>query len=194
MSRRRFGNEWDATRARDLRTLPGFRPLERPGSFGTHAERTRKGGPEAPTLDHGPLDVGEWREEINGDFLAVPDQSVSPFFTRLATLRKEWPWIGFAIDTGEVPAGHTVTAGLFVETRSGPVVLLANVVGGAPAPVPQIQVVTPTAPIAFVGMTGIYVGARVSVFVRQSNGDHPEEVQMRANLWGYSAPTPDWVQ
>jgi len=194
VSRRRFGREWEAARARDLRTLPSVVPIERGGSFGTHAERTRKGGAEAPTLDHGPVDTGEWREEINGDFLDVPDENTSPWFTRLATLRREWPFVGFAVDTGEVPDTFTVTAGLIIESRSGPVLLVANVVGGAPAPVPQIQVTVPVVPIAWVGMTGIYAGARVSVYVRQSGGDHPATVQMRANLWGYKAPTPNYVR
>lgn len=179
--------EWDRAQARDLRDLPHEPRLVRPGSYGTFPERVEGSAPLAPTLDDGPLYTGEWREEIDGDYVDVP---VGGSFVTLAALRRPWPYVGFAVDTSAVaPAGTSVRVGLLVLTRSGHARLIANVVGGAPLPAPEIIVAAPQAPFHWVTMSGIYVGARVAVYATATNTDDEEEqCTLRANLWGYNAP------
>ena len=179
--------DWNRAQARDLRELPHATRLVRPGSFGTYAERTKGSAPEAPTLDDGALYTGEYREEVDGNELAVPLTSKRPYVL-LASLRRPWPYVGFAIDTSDVPSVSQVTAGLVVLMRSGHARLLNSVVAGA-AFVPQIVVTGTAAPFPWVTMTGIYAGARVAVYATQSQGEDEDElVNLKANLWGYNAP------
>jgi hypothetical protein len=191
VSRRdRIAREFVEAQRRDLVALPSAPRVVRPGSFGTYAQETRQGGPRAPTLDHGPVYTGEDREEIDGTFLEVDDSSVTPGYTILATLRRPWPFVGFVVDVSKVPDTFNVKAGLVVITRSGPARLVANVVGAlaVPAPIPEIQLVTPAAPFPMLGFSGVYAGARVGIYVIQTGGDHPATVEIRGNLWGYNAP------
>jgi hypothetical protein len=186
-SRRELGREFAQAQARDRRTLPGVPRLLRPGPYGTFAGETFGSAPDAPTLDDGPLYTGESREEVDGKFQDVPDENDAPF-TFLASLRRPWPYVGFVIDTSQVPATFQIVCGLVLLTRSGPARLIGNVVGPAPTVIPEIELTTPIIPFPMVGMAGIYAGERVAVWVKQTGGDHPATVQMRANLWGYNAP------
>lgn len=175
--------QWQRDQARDLRDLPHAARLVRPGPFGTFAERTDGSAPEAPTLDSGPLYTGEWREEVDGDPLVVDTDEP----TILCSLRRPWPFVGFAIDTSKGRAGQTLTAGLLLITRSGHTKLLNNVLGGA-AVAPQIAVVGVQVPWPWVGMTGIFVGMRVALFVTNTGGEAPTSLTVKGNLWGYNSP------
>ena len=187
--RNAIAQAWASAQARDLKNLPHEENLDRRGAYGTHAERTRGSVPLAPTLDNGPLYTGEDREEINGDELVVPLASDNDF-VYLASTRRPWPYVAFAIDTSNVAPLTTVRAGVVLLTRSGPVRLVGNLIGGAPPPVPELTQTGPAAPFAWIAMTGIYVGARVAVFATQTFGgeDEAPECIVRANLWGYNAP------
>jgi hypothetical protein len=184
-----IADAWRKAQDRDLVELPHEARLDRPGAYGTHAERTRGSVPKAPTLDNGPLYTGEDREEINGEFTTVADPS-STVTTLLASTRRPWPYIAFALDTSNVPALTTVRAGVVLLTRSGPVRLVGNLIGGAPPPVPELTQTGVALPFPWICMTGIYVGARVAIFATQTfagEGEAPE-LLVRANLWGYNAP------
>ena len=181
--------DWQRDQASDLRNLPHATRLVRPGSYGTFAGRTKGSAPEAPTLDDGPLYTGEWREEVDGNELVVPlsEEGHKPFVV-LASLRRPWPYVGFAFDTKQFPHNATVTVGLLILTRSGHAELLANNVGGAPPPLPQLTVTGTNQPFPWVAMTGIFVGARVAVFATAVPSDEAsvDEILCKVDLWGYN--------
>ena len=186
MSRRRDAvREWQEAQRRDLSELPSVARLERPGAFGTFPERVLGSAPQAPTLDDGPLYTGEWREEVNGDFVSVtPSNTNAPLQTVLATLRRPWPFVGFAIDPSRLPGGVPVVAGLNVIMRSARAQLVTNVFGGGFLP-PTISITTPVLPPGWVAATGMFVGARVELWIAQGG---LAAAPMRGNLWGYNAP------
>jgi hypothetical protein len=181
-SRRRLVREaWDDAQARDLRELPGVNRIERPGSFGTYAQDTRQAGPKAPTLSDGPLYTGEWREEIDGNAIDVVGGLEGR--TVLCSLRRPWPFVGFAVDVSRVPAGTNVVAGLNVIMRSARAVLLQNVLGGG---LPAVLQITAGA-FPWNAMTGILAGVRVELWISQ-NDTSQRSWPMKGNLWGYNAP------
>lgn len=174
---------WDRAQAQDLRDLPHRTRLVRPGSFGTYPEKTFGSAPKAPTLDSGPLYTGEWREEIDGnDILVLPNSAKQQPVTVLASLRRAWPYVGFAFDTRNFPTSGpvNVTVGLMVQTRSGHVQLLNNV--GASVQVVQAG---PATPLPWLGVTGVFVGARVSLYATH---DGSTSFKVKGNLWGYDDP------
>jgi len=178
---------WRDDQRADLRNLPHVARLVRPGSYGTFAERTPGSHPLAPTLDDGPLYTGEDREEVNGDYTDLPPDVP---YVLLASLRRPWPLVGFALDTANSAAGVTVTAGLLAIMRSGQARLVGNVVGGPPPPVPELAITGIAAPFPWVSMSGIYAGVRVAIFAFRTGGGEPAPagITVRANLWGYNAP------
>jgi hypothetical protein len=187
--RNAIADAWASARASDLRNLPHEARLDRPGPYGTNAQRTRGSVPKSPTLDAGPLYTGEDREEIDGDQLVVPLAEDSELVI-LASTRRPWPYISFSVDTSLVPTLTTLRVGIVVHTRSGPARLVANLFGGAPPPVPELTQTGRAAPYPWIQMAGIYVGARVSIFATQTFGGEAEapECVVRANLLGYNAP------
>lgn len=178
---RRAGARWRAAQARDAAMLPSVPRIVRPGSFGTFPEDTRQGGPKAPTLSDGPLFTGEGREEVNGAPLSCP--AGANVWTPLANLRRPWPFVGFAVDLSQFPAGTTIGAALVVLMRSGRAFLFS----GAGTVIPsQIVGTTPIIPgQPWLALAGIYAGARVEVVI---NHNAAQPVKVRANVWGYDDP------
>lgn len=179
---------WDEAQAWDQENLPGVPRVVRPGPYGTFAEDTRQHGPEAPALDNGPLYTGEWREDVDGDFLTlgvgptsfpVGSFSFLPLLpTCLATLRRVWSAVGFSLDTSRVPAGVSIMAGLAIVTRNGRAMLNSTGV------IPVAPVLASTGAMGMIALSNISPGARVEVVAAAS----AEGVQARACLWGYNVP------
>lgn len=171
---------FDDAETRDLRELPGVERLERPGPWGTFPEHTEGSAPHAPTLSNGPLYTGEYREEVNGDVFTVPVGRV----TILATLRRPWPWVGFAVDGSKIPGGQTVTFGLRVLLRSGSALVSASLL---PAAVPGLSITgPPTAGMnGWQAMIGIAASARLELFALITAG---AATRVRGTLWGCNAP------
>lgn len=165
--------------------LPNVAPLIRPGSFGTFPETVEGSAPKAPTLDHGPLYTGEWREEVNGDPLIVQTTGVQ---TVLATLRRPWPFVGFAVDVSRLAAGDVVVAGLNVVTRSSRATLVGNVIqGGVLGSTAQLTFTIPaTNPPAWIAMTGMILGVRPELWISLTRTGGA--VKLRGDLWGYNSP------
>jgi hypothetical protein len=157
--------------ARDLHELPNVARLERPGPWGTYAENTHGSAPHAPTLDNGPLYTGEYREEINGDITTL----IANVPTTLATLRRPWPWIGFAVDGRGLAGAQVLLLQLRVILRSGPAVLVASASGTQTIPI------TVTGPVGWVAVSGVACGARAEVFATLQGG---QPVKVRGTIWG----------
>ena len=172
---------WDQARANDLRELPNALDLVRPGTFGTFPEDTPQDGPKAPTLDHGPLYVGEWREEIAGDYLDVTTATEARPVT-LVTLREPWEFVGYAVDTTSLDPGATLQAVGRIVTRAGG----RAAIFGTPIPIAPIITSAGPSPLNWLAITGIIAGARLEVVAWLSvAGQGPSKV--RANVWGFNA-------
>lgn len=168
---------FDRAQVRDLKRLPGVERVTFPGPYGTHPERTPGSAPLAPTLANGPLYTGEWREEINGDRLTVPaDGSV----TTLATLRRPWPLVGFAVDTSGIAGGQTLTASILVVTRSARARIM-----GTPIPTPPVITSVGPDPFGWLAIVAIPLGARAELYATVTGGG---TAKVRANLWGCNVP------
>lgn len=116
-----------------IRRPPGpARPIVVPSRVGLalRPEELRSVIPPRVTLDaNAPPYAGELREEHTGPRIrALPVGAI----VTLATLRRAWNYVGFAVDPGDAQAG--LTAALRVLTRGVNGVVLPGVAIGAGAP------------------------------------------------------------
>jgi hypothetical protein len=168
---------------RDLRELPGVDRRTYPGPFGTRPERTDGSAPEAPTLDSDALYTGESREEdYTPDSVIVPVDATG--YTTLCTLRRPWPFAGFAVDTSRIPSGITGQVFARVVTRLGRAIIVGNVLTVIPATLP----ITGPVPGGWVAVTGLYAGARLELVAQVTTGSEAGDVVLRAVMWGFNAP------
>jgi hypothetical protein len=176
-----FTRAADAAAAHDARTLPSTRQRLYRGPYGTFPERTRGSYPKAPPLADGPLYRGEWREDISGKSLVLPGNGARVV---LASTRRPWPFVGFAVDTSRIAGGLTVTFLLQVCPRGCNAQVVQNVIVGAA--LPEIVQTGPAAPNPWLAVIGLMPGARVEVvaFLTPTEGT----AEVRASLWGYNAP------
>jgi hypothetical protein len=176
---RRVLRAFDQAEARDLRELPHVARVRYPGPYGTFPEDTEGSAPRSPTLTNEPLYTGEWREEVWSEYLVL-QANATPLV--LATLRRPWPYAGFAVDASKVPSGQTVTFSLRVVVRNARAFLFGNVFAVLPASLP---VIGPAPGDGWLAVTGIYAGARLELICTNTPG---VACKVRGTLWGYNAP------